>query len=65
MEKTSADPPGEFDRPAEREASESSLVGDWGIDGGSDWRKDEGDEGGAMNGTTEAVEGGCVFGAVG
>jgi len=46
---------------AERELSESNPVaGEWVDDGGSDWRKDAGDDGGAMKGITMAVEG---FGA--
>lgn len=39
---------------------ESNPAGDSVADGGSDWRVDIGEEGGAMNGITAAVEG---FGA--
>ena len=37
--------------------SDSSPAGDWVADGGSDWRKDAGEEGGAMNGRTMAEDG--------
>lgn len=48
-------PPGEWPCP-EREASESKPAGDWVAEGGSDWRKEAGEEGGAMKGST-MVEG--------
>lgn len=45
----------------EREVSESNPAGDCVADGGSDWRKDAGEEGGAMNGIAMAFE---VFDAI-
>ena len=36
---------------------DSNLAGDWEADGGSDCRKDAGEEGGAMKGSTMAVGG--------
>lgn len=40
----------------EREVRESNPAGDWVADGGSDGRNDAGDEGGALNGSTIAVD---------
>lgn len=41
---------------AEREAKDMNPAGDWVEDGGSDGRKDAGEEGGAMKGSTIEVE---------
>lgn len=35
---------------------ESNPAGDWVAEGGSDWRKDAGDDGGAMKGNTMVDE---------
>lgn len=35
---------------------ESNPAGDWVAEGGSDWRKDAGEEGGAMKGITMVVD---------
>lgn len=43
----------------EREARDRVPAGDWVAEGGSDWRKDAGEEGGAMKGNR------MVFGWVG
>lgn len=51
-----AGPPGEY-MLAETEVKERKPPGEWVADGGSDWRKDAGDEGGAMNGSI--IDGGC------
>ena len=40
----------------EREVRDNNPAGDWVAEGGSDWRKDAGEEGGAMKGRTMAVE---------
>lgn len=40
----------------EREVRDSNPAGDWVADGGSDCRKDAGEEGGAIKGTTMVVE---------
>lgn len=42
---------------AEMEVKESTPAGDWVAEGGSDWKKDAGEEGGAMKGITET----CVW----
>lgn len=41
----------------EREVRDNNPAGDCVAEGGSDWRKDAGDEGGAMKGRTMAFEG--------
>lgn len=41
---------------AEREVRDRYPAGDWVADGGSDARKDAGEDGGAMNGNTIVVE---------
>lgn len=41
---------------AERDLRDRNPAGDWVADGGSDGRKDAGEDGGAMKGTTIAVE---------
>lgn len=41
---------------AERDLNESSPTGDCVAEGGSDWRNDAGEEGGAMKGNTTVVE---------
>lgn len=40
----------------EREARDSNPEGECVADGGSDWRKDAGEDGGAMKGRTMAVD---------
>ena len=40
----------------EKEARGRNFAGDWVAEGGSDWRKDAGEEGGAMKGITMVAE---------
>ena len=40
----------------EREVRDSNPAGDCVAEGGSDWRKDAGEEGGAIKGSTMVVE---------
>lgn len=57
MAKMDAGPAGEYAF-TEREVRESNPAGDWVTEGGSDWRNEAGEEGGAIKGTETAVE--CV-----
>lgn len=57
MAKMDAGPAGEYAF-TEREVRESNPAGDWVTEGGSDWRNEAGEEGGAIKGTATAVE--CV-----
>lgn len=52
MAKMEAGPRGEY----VLTVRDSNPAGDWVADGGSDWRKDAGEEGGAMKGSTMEVE---------
>lgn len=56
-------PPGEW-ACTEREASESKPAGDWVAEGGSDGRKEAGEDGGAIKGNT-MVEGWARFSETG
>lgn len=55
MVKMEAVPPGE-QALTERDARESNLAGECMQEGGSDWRKDAGEEGGATKGNTVVYE---------
>lgn len=64
-------PPGEYEL-TERDVRDSNpAAGDWVAEGGSDWRKEAGEEGGAIKGITMLAEwfillatGGAAPGAV-
>lgn len=48
--KIEAGPPGEY-MLADTEVTDTIPTGDCAVEGGSDWKKDAGDEGGAMKGS--------------